>query len=272
MRIRQIITGEKGLSRTDVIGTISFVCNKTKEQVLRDIDSPIGERELLVLKERLDERRAGKPLAYITGMKEFFSENFFVNSDVLIPRPETEVLVEESLRLIGKKKGLSILDMGTGSGAIGIIIAKHTGNNVVCVDISPAALRVAERNACSAGVSGKTHFVCGDLFGAVSAGHGFDMILANLPYIAQSEWEDLMPDVREYEPRGALFGGQRGVEIYERFLRELPGRIKKGGHVLLEIGSAPQAAEIGGMMRETGLTVNMKRDYSGRERVLVGHG
>ncbi len=272
MRIRQIITGEKGLPRTDIIGAISFVCKIPKEQVLRDIDSTIGERELLALKEHLEERRAGKPLAYITGTKEFFSESFFVNSDVLIPRPETEVLVEEALGLIGKKEGLSILDMGTGSGAIGIIIAKHTLNDVVCVDISQPALRVAARNARSAGVSGKVHFVCGDLFGAVSAAAGFDMILANLPYIAESDWEDLMPDVREYEPRRALFGGRRGVEIYERFLRELPGHIKKGGHVLLEIGSAPQAAEIAGMMREIGLAVNTKKDYSGRERVLVGHG
>ncbi len=273
MRIRQILAGEKGLSRTDVIGAVSFVCKMTKEELLRDIDSRLDEATLNAVKDCLGERRAGKPLAYITGVKEFFSESFFVSPDVLIPRPETEILVEEALKIIGTGGNrVSILDMGTGSGAIGIIVAKHAGSNVVCVDISAAALRVASKNAGSIGVADKTRFVCSDLFGAIKEGPGFDVILANLPYVAASEWEDLMADVRQYEPRGALYGGQRGVEIYERFVRGLPGRMKSGGHVLLEIGSPAQAAEVGGMLKEIGLTVNVKKDYSGTERVLVGHG
>jgi len=272
LRIRQIITGEKGLSRTDVVAAICLACNLTKEQVFCHMDREIDEARLHIVRRHLDERIAGKPLSYITGVREFFSETFAVNEDVLIPRPETEVLVEEALAIIGDRKGLAILDMGTGSGAIGIIVAKHTGNRVVCVDISVAALAVARRNAASIGVEQATRFVCADLFSATSAGAKFDIVLANLPYVASDEWQDLMVDVRAYEPHGALDGGEGGVEVYRRLIGSLPGHLAPGGHVLLEIGSSRQACDVGSMLERAGLRVQVKRDYSGRERVLEGHG
>jgi len=272
LRISQIITGEKGLSRTDVVAAICLACNLTKEQVFCHMDREMNEESLRSVRRVLDERSAGRPLAYITGVREFFSETFSVNEAVLIPRPETEVLVEEALAIIGNRKGLSILDMGTGSGAIGIIIAKHTGNRVVCVDISEAALAVARINALSMGVARGTRFVCSDLFGALHGGTRFDMILSNPPYVADDEWDGLMADVRDFEPRCALCGGKGGLEVYRRIAAEVPGRLAPGGHVLLEIGSARQAAAVGGMLEGAGLRLSVRKDYSGRERVLAGHG
>ena len=272
MRIRQIITGKKGLSRTDVVAAVCFACNLTKEQVFCHMDREIGDENLRVVRRILDERIAGRPLAYITGTREFFSETFRVNEAVLIPRPETEVLVEEALALIGNRKDLAVLDMGTGSGAIGIIVAKRTANRVVCVDISGAALAVARENARRIGVEERTRFVCGDLFGAFRENARFDIILSNPPYVAGDEWDDLMVDVRDFEPRCALFGGNGGLEIYRRLAPELPGRLAPGGQVLLEVGSAHQAAIVGAMIEGAGLKASVRKDYSGRERVLLGHG
>jgi release factor glutamine methyltransferase len=151
VRISQIIAGEKGLSRTDVIAAVCLALDLTKEQLFRHMDREIAGDDLGAVQKVIAERAAGRPLAYMTGTREFFSETFSVNEAVLIPRPETEVLVEEALALIGDRRDLRVLDMGTGSGAIGIIIAKHTGNRVVCVDISGAALAVAHGNARSIG-------------------------------------------------------------------------------------------------------------------------
>jgi len=272
VRISQIIAGEKGLSRTDVIAAVCLALALTKEQLFRHMDREIAGDDLGAVQKVIAERAAGRPLAYMTGTREFFSETFSVNEAVLIPRPETEVLVEEALALIGDRRDLRVLDMGTGSGAIGIIIAKHTGNRVVCVDISGAALAVAHGNARSIGVEERTRFVCSDLFAAFSDGTRFDMILSNPPYVADDEWDSLMADVRDFEPARALRGGEGGLEVYRRIAAELPRRLAPGGSVLLEIGSVAQAGSVGAMLGEAGLRVSVIKDYSGRERVLAGHG
>ena len=272
MRIRQIITGEKRLLRTDVVAVLCHALSLTKEQVFSDMDREVAGDDLDTLRRVLEERAAGRPLAYMTGTREFFSETFSVNEAVLIPRPETEVLVEEALALIGGRRDLRILDMGTGSGAIGIVIAKHAGSSVVCVDISEAALAVARRNARSIGVEERTRFVCGDLFAAFSDGTRFDMVLSNPPYVADDEWDELMADVRDFEPARALRGGEGGLEVYRRIAAELPRRLAPGGSVLLEIGSEAQAGTVGAMLEVAGLRVKVRKDYSGRERVLAGHG
>lgn len=272
MRIRQIITGEKRLLRTDVVAVLCHALSLTKEQVFSDMDREVAGDDLDTLRRVLEERAAGRPLAYMTGTREFFSETFSVNEAVLIPRPETEVLVEEAIALIGGRQDLAVLDMGTGSGVIGIIVAKHTGNRVVCVDISEAALAVARGNARSMGVGERTRFVCSDLFAALGDGARFDMILSNPPYVADEEWDGLMTDVRDFEPPRALKGGAEGLEVYRRIAAELPRRLTPGGWVLLEVGSAAQARVVGALLEGAGLTVSVKKDYSGRERVLAGHG
>lgn len=272
MKIRQVISGQTGLSRTDRIAAVCYACNLTAERVYADLDADIEGADLAVLERCLNERMSGRPLAYITGRREFFSETFAVNENVLIPRPETEVLVEEALRRMDGRKGCTILDMGCGSGAIGTIIAKETGNRVICVDISHEALKCARQNARSLGVDGLTDFACSDLFEALSPGIQFDMVLANLPYVTSRELELLMPDVRDFEPRLALDGGEDGLDVYRRLVASLPGRLVPGGDIILEIGSAGQARELGALLEGAGLGIRVVHDYANKERVVAGHG
>ncbi len=272
MKIRQVITGQTGLSRIDHVAALCYACNLTTEHIYQNLDAEINESDLAVLEKCLNERRSGKPLAYITGRREFFSETFMVDENVLIPRPETEILVEEAIHRVNGRKGCTILDMGCGSGAIGTIMAKKTGNKVICVDISYEAIRVARRNARSLEVGHLTEFICSDLFEAFRPAACFDVILANLPYIAHNEFSGLMTDVRDFEPRLALDGGKDGLDVYRRLIGSLPGRLVPGGDILFEIGSAPQARQLKAIMENAGLSVRIINDYADKERVLAGHG
>lgn len=256
---------------TDVLSIISFVCSMTKETILKDLAREIEGAKLNEIEKFLGERRSGKPLAYITKKKEFYSEDFIVDTNVLVPRPETETLVEEALAILGKRKDLiRVLDMGTGSGAIGLTIAKRAERQVVCVDLSEEALKIARRNAIALGISERATFVCANLFTGIREEARFDMILSNLPYVASEEWGALMKDVKDYEPKIALHGGQEGVEVYREFLRHTPRYLKNEGYVLCEIGGTRQAHTVKSMLESAGFRVAIKKDYSGMERVLIG--
>jgi release factor glutamine methyltransferase len=271
MDIRDIVLREKNISMTDVLGIISFVCGTTKERVLADMGREIENVTLSRIEKLLGERRSGKPLAYITEKKEFFSQEFFVNQNVLVPRPETEVLVEEALNILAKRKDVtSILDMGTGSGAIGLTIAQRTLKRIVCVDVSEKALGVAIRNIQTMRIGDRVQLVCSNLFGGIKEGTHFDMILANLPYVADDEWNSLMTDVKGFEPKGALCGGKDGTEIYREFLRSAHLYLKNGGNILCEIGGYRQAHTIKSILESTGFSADIKNDYSGKERIVVG--
>lgn len=256
---------------TDVLGIISFVYDTTKERVLADMGRQIENAALSRIEELLDERKDGKPLAYITEKKEFFSQEFFVNQHVLVPRPETEVLVEEALNILAKRKDITgILDMGTGSGAIGLTIAQKTSKQVVCADISEKALGVAKKNVYAMGIGDRVQLVCSNLFNGIREGRRFDMILANLPYVADDEWNSLMTDVRGFEPKRALCGGKDGVEIYREFLKSAHLYLRNGGNILCEIGGYRQAQTIKSILESTGFSADIKNDYSGKERIVVG--
>lgn len=272
MNVRDIVLREKVIPMTEVISIIAFVCGQRKEQVLAEMTRGVGEKELLEIDKYLEERRAGKPLAYITQKKEFYSQDFFVDGNVLIPRPETEILVEEALMIIRREKRniTRILDMGTGSGAIGLTIARVTGKRIVCVDVSEKALRVVKKNARLQNVEEKIKIICSDLFGGIKNGATFDMILANLPYVAEEDWDSLMADVRDFEPRGALHGGKDGMDIYRRFFRELPFHMKEDGFLICEIGGARQANSVKNILEHSGFIVSIIKDYSGEERILTG--
>ena len=259
------------VKRLDAINIISLASDMENEEVLANQHRELDGVTAAKIKGLLEERAEGKPLAYITKKKEFFSEEFYVDERVLIPRPETELLVEEGLKIMeGAVKARHILDMGTGSGAIGAVIAKTTLKEVTCIDISIEALRVAQYNARRLNVSGKTRFLCSDLFDGLKDNVKFDMVIANLPYVAADEWDGLMEDVRRFEPKTALLGGREGTEIYERFIERLPDHLAEGGCVLCEIGGPGQAAIIGTRLRAKGFAVISKRDLSGVERVLIG--
>ena len=243
MRVREFLRQEKDIGRTDLVAIMAFVLATSTERIYMDPERELPEEACRRIREHVAERKKGKPLSYITGRREFFSEEFFVDERVLVPRPETELLVEEALRIMaerpGHKSSQRILDMGTGSGIIGITIARHGNAAVTCVDISLDALLVARANAARLGVQDKVACVCSDLFSSIKMEPRFDIIVANLPYVSASEWHELMTDVK-FEPKTALLGGTLGTEVYERFVAELPGRLGEDGFVLCELGGTAQ--------------------------------
>jgi release factor glutamine methyltransferase len=272
VRIRDLLGQPKDLPATDLLGLMAFVAGMKKEDILRDMDGGLCEETVNRFKVAVDERKQGKPFAYITRQKEFFSESFYVDERVLIPRPETELLVEEALRILEKKSaGSCIMDMGAGSGAIGIILAKRRKIRVLSVDQSRDALVVAAENSRRLGVAGVVACLCSDLFSGLQPTKPFDVIVANLPYVPLEEWDRTVRDVREYEPRLALDGGREGLEVYRRFASEAPRYLRKGGHVLCEIDGPRQASLLAKMLSLQGAeNTEIKKDLSGRERVVIG--
>jgi release factor glutamine methyltransferase len=215
-------------------------------------------------------RLEGCPVAYLVGRKEFFALELEVNQDVLIPRPESEFVVMECLRLAKEMAQPRIVDIGTGSGNIAVTVGKqHPGAQVTAVDLSPHALAVAGRNATRHGVTERLRFLAGDLFAPIPAGEQFDFVLSNPPYIAHEDIPRLPVGVRDYEPHLALDGGPRGYVVFDRLVAEARDRLVSGGYLIVEIG-APQeeqarrriAAHAGYQLAET------IHDYSGHPRVL----
>jgi release factor glutamine methyltransferase len=191
-------------------------------------------------------RARHEPIAYILGRKEFFGLDLFIDARVLIPRPETELLVEHALAWLdghqqtAKDKRLSVVDVGTGSGAIILALAARSPLPLSCVsllatDRSLDALAVARVNAKRMGLSDRIDFRHADLLGSLSG--PFDLIVANLPYITHEEWRDLAPDISQYEPAEALDGGMDGLDPYRALLAQANGRLASGGALMLEIGS-----------------------------------
>jgi release factor glutamine methyltransferase len=233
-----------------------------------------GEKGIL---ERLIQRRiSGEPLQYILGHQEFWSINFKVDPRVLIPRPETELLVEQSLSTLAEKtfeQNPSVLEIGTGSGAIAIALAKEVKHIfLVATDISRDALVLAKENAQSAGVQNRIQFVNGDLLGPFHCSKGkeaFDLILFNPPYIIRSGIESLAKEVRDYEPVIALDGGEDGLEFYRRLISQVPSSLREGGWLLLEVGQG-QAETVTKQIQESGtfLEPQILTDLAGIERVV----
>lgn len=242
----------------------------TKEQLYaygeREIDAPT----MAAIDGFMEERKTGKPIAYIVGTKEFYSDLFYVDASVLIPRPETEELVDEALAS-AKASVRSALDMGTGSGVIGILLAKHLPSATIdCVDCSRKALETARRNASFHGVAGRTRFLCADLFGALKKTQRYDLIVANLPYVPLAEWDLLERDVKTFEPPGALKGGDDGLDIYRRFLADVANHINPGGRVFCETAGRLQSDVVRKELEKCGFCVTIKKDLSHKERIVVG--
>ncbi len=209
-------------------------------------------------------------MAYITGRKEFWSFTLEVNSSVLIPRPDTEVIVEEALDICRKidSSKMKILDIGTGSGAIAIALAKEMPHaKVMATDISPAAVNLAQKNAAALGLKEKIDFRQGNLFEPVDG--IFDIIVCNPPYISAQDYEKLPAGVKNYEPQDALLAGKSGLEFYEKLIYQAAGFVQKNGWLLLEIG-AKQEAGVRGIMETSSCydSIEMSRDYAGLPRVI----
>jgi release factor glutamine methyltransferase len=222
-------------------------------------------------RELIRQRIEGCPVAYLVGRKEFFSLEFEVNRDVLIPRPDTECVVVECLRLAKPLAEPDVLDIGTGSGAIAVAVAKqHKGARVTATDVSPAALAVARRNAGKHGLGERIRFLEGDVFGPVPDGERLDFILSNPPYIAHEDLGKLPVGVGQYEPHLALDGGPGGYVVFERLVAQAPRFLKPGGYLITEIGSPQEGPARQRIEAQAGYELaKTVRDGSGHPRVLV---
>lgn len=227
----------------------------------------------------LARRAMREPLQYLLGTQEFCGLEFEVNPAVLIPRPETELLVETAERCLGKQAGAEgrpvIADVGTGSGCIAVALARRLPAAVVyAVDCSAEALQVAQRNAERHGVAARVIVLKGDLVAPLEtrglAGQ-LDLVVSNPPYIAERNWEDLQPEVRLFEPRVALAGGEDGLAVYRRLIPAASGLLHVGGWLIVEVGQG-QAEAVRRLIDGTGRygAVEVRPDHAGILRVVFG--
>lgn len=222
-------------------------------------------------RKKISLRRNHLPLAYILGVQEFFGLKFFVNPQVLIPRSETEILVQNALNQYLSEKQITILDVGTGSGNISIALAKHLPNSkIFATDLSKKTLKIAEKNAVLNGVRDKIFFLNGHLFEPIKKMNlEFDLIISNPPYVAEDDYNQLQEEVKKEPPR-ALLGGKKGLDLIARLIQKSPHYLKKNGFLMLEIGYN-QSEEVKMMMKNSGfLLVKTMRDNSGIPRVVAG--
>jgi release factor glutamine methyltransferase len=228
----------------EVLLAMALKCQRI--QLYTAFEDEPGEEVRAAFREMVRRRAEGTPVAYLVGHREFYSLDVRVTPDVLIPRPETELLVIALLDLAkarpsgtGLASGthaMAIADVGTGSGIIAVCAAKHLPNcRVTAIDISPAALEVAKSNAEKHDVQERIEFIHSDLFAGVVPENKFDFILSNPPYVSTDEFNKLAPDVKNFEPHAALVAGPRGTEVIEKLIPQSVERLNPGGYLLMEI-------------------------------------
>jgi release factor glutamine methyltransferase len=257
-------------ARLDAEVLLSFTLGQEKLEFLKNPEMTINEAQLSSFRNLIIRRARWEPVAYITGRKEFWTVTLEVNKDVLIPRPDTEIIVEEALEICRKidSAEINILDIGTGSGAIALALAREISNaRIVATDISAAALALAQKNAGALQLEDKIDFRQGNLFEPVEG--VFDIIVCNPPYISAQDYEELAAGVRDYEPQNALLAGKKGTEFYEKLIYESIDYLEKNGWLLMEIG-AKQGKTVREIIEESGFydSVEMRRDYAGLPRVM----
>jgi release factor glutamine methyltransferase len=250
---------------------------KTRPRLYLDAACPLSTEQQAAYMQRLQRRLCGEPVQYITGKQEFWSLEFAVSPHVLIPRPESEILVEQGVRLAQEwwtthpHTRLAVLDVGTGSGNLAVSLA-HTlpQAHVWAVDRAYEALQVARQNAQRLGVAERLHWVCSDLITAFQAGKRyFTLCVANLPYVTTTEWHSLPQEIKDYEPSGALCGGEDGLELIRRLIASGPEVLVSGGVLLLEVGWQ-QATAVQEISRQQGhfSATGVYHDLAGIERVV----
>jgi release factor glutamine methyltransferase len=252
---------------------LAHLLSKDRLFLYLNYERPMEKEELSEFRTLVKRRLGGEPNQYITGMQEFWSLPFRVSPDVLIPRPETEVLLETVLEFLGSpEREVRILDLGTGSGAIAVALARELGAiKIVATDWSMAAVKLAQENARLNQIDSRIHFVCADMFSAFSRSSAkFTVVATNPPYVSHAEFSNLSPEIRDYEPRDALDGGPDGLAAIRRIIKEAPTVLSHKGGLIMEMG-AEQAENVSKLARDSQLYESYRiiKDYSGLDRVLL---
>lgn len=239
-----------------------------------NFDRTITEAEAEALRKMVKRRSLHEPLQHILGSVCFCGLDFAVNSHVLVPRPETELLAEATWeaarRLVGAQQVPRLLDFGTGSGCLAVTVAVHCPEaQVEAVDISAEALVVARANAERHQVAQRINFHCGALPAASRIRGRFNLAVSNPPYVPTGEIASLMPEVRDFDPRIALDGGEDGLDFYRLLAAEVHSLLQPGGELFLEVGDG-QGAPVEAILQGQGWTITaLRKDYSGRDRILI---
>ncbi len=259
--------------RTSAEVLLAHVLAEDRLFLYLNYDRPMETNELAAYRACIKRRLGGEPNQYITGIQEFWSLPLRVSPDVLIPRPETEVLVEAVLEFLDKYgSNVDILDLGTGSGAIAIALARELpAARIMATDLSLAALRLAQENAKLHQVDERILFVRGDMFAAIpGASQKFRVVVTNPPYISHAEILELHREIRDFEPRHALDGGPDGLAAIRHIVAEAPTVLSQAGGLFMEMG-AGQAESVSGLVLESHeyRSFHIRKDYSGLDRVLV---
>lgn len=254
------------INKTRII--LANILNKNKEYILIHENEEVTDDVLNAFKINIQKLCNGVPLQYITNKQEFMGLEFYVDENVLIPQPDTEILVEEVINIAKKENKLDILDLCSGSGAIGISIAKSIKNSkIILSDISKKALQIAKRNCIKNNVNNEIKIIYSDLFENING--KFDVIVSNPPYIKSDVIKTLDKEVQN-EPKIALDGGKDGLKIYKRIIKDAYKYLKPDGYLALEIGYDQKAAVIK-LIKSTGRYTNIysKKDLAENDRIVV---
>jgi len=280
VNIQQLLNKGYEILKENNVDSYMIDCQLLLSKVLRvDRLSIIVNRDLIVEEDKMDEflglinlRKNKMPIKYILGNSEFMGIDFIVRPGVLIPRPDTEILVEEVLKLIEENKSTKICDVCCGSGAIGVSIGKlNESTKVECYDISDTACEVTDENIKALALQERVKVVHSDLLQeAILSKKIFEVIVSNPPYIREAVIPTLMEDVKNFEPYIALSGGRDGLEFYKRITAESIDTLIKGGILAFEIGH-DQKEEVSGILHENGFSnIRCIKDLAGNDRVIVG--
>lgn len=253
---------------------LCYVLKKDKAFIYSHKDYNLSESITNEFFNLIDHRKKGKPFQYIVRQQEFMSLNFIVDQNVLIPRQETEILVETVIQYCKTRSKVNILDIGTGSGCIAVSLAYYIKEcSVTAIDISEEALNIAKYNAVANGVQEKMNFLIWDILQEDSFPAGvsyYDIIVSNPPYIVTGEIPKLQKEVREYEPHIALDGGADGLKFYRNITEKASGLLKPGGLLAFETGYN-QGGEVSKIMAAKFSGIKVIKDLSGNERVVIGY-
>lgn len=241
----------------------------TRLEVYMQFERPMLEAELESIRSLIGRRSSREPVAYIEGSKEFWSQPFVVRPGILIPRPDTETLVEAALELIPIDEPIFVADIGAGSGCVGLAIATERPKvKLFSTDISPVAIKTVTENAVALGLRERVAPLTGDLMSPIPDSRTVDIVVSNPPYIPTKDIDDLAPEILDFEPMGALDGGEDGLDIYRRLIPEASNRARRA--VLVEVG-AGQADAVTEIFNQSGLKeIGRHKDLSGIERVISG--